>query len=112
MPSSGRVCVADGASCGSSWDVVTGRVDWATWWAQDGADPLSASRPVRTQDCPGAMDSRLALAGLLAGLIRGLSLADAGRIAAAAGACCVTGLGATAGLRNWNETCKLAGIAR
>ena len=61
-------------------------------------------------DTTGAGDAFFA--GLLAGLIRGLALADAGRIAAAAGACCVTGLGATAGLRNWNETCKLAGIAR
>ena len=31
--------------------------------------------------------------GLLAGVLRGLSPADAGRLGAAAGACCVTGLG-------------------
>lgn len=49
-------------------------------------------------------------AGLLTGLLRGMSLADAGRLGAAAGACCVTGLGATAGLRDFDETAKLAGM--
>lgn len=62
------VPVSGGATCGSSWDVATGRADWATWWAQDGADPVSASRPVRTQDCPGAVDARLAWVGASAGL--------------------------------------------
>lgn len=49
-------------------------------------------------------------AGLLTGLLRGKSLAEAGRLAAATGACCVTGLGATAGLRNYDETARLAGV--
>jgi len=49
-------------------------------------------------------------AGLLAGLLRGMSLADAGRLAAATGACCITGLGATAGLRSYEETMRLAGL--
>jgi sugar/nucleoside kinase (ribokinase family) len=48
--------------------------------------------------------------GLLAGILCGLSVADAGKLAAAAGACCVTGLGATAAIRRYNETAKLAGI--
>jgi sugar/nucleoside kinase (ribokinase family) len=48
------------------------------------------------------------LGGLLAGLLRGLSVADAGRIAAAAGACCVTGVGATTAIRGWDETAQLA----
>lgn len=47
-------------------------------------------------------------AGLVAGLVRGWSLQDAGRLAAAAGACCVTGLGATAALRGFDETWQLA----
>lgn len=49
-------------------------------------------------------------AGLLTGLLKGMSPADAGRLAAATGACCVTGKGATAGLRGWEETAKLAGL--
>ncbi len=49
-------------------------------------------------------------AGLLTGLLRGLGAADAGRLAAATGACCVTGLGANAGLRDFAETARLAGL--
>ena len=49
-------------------------------------------------------------AGLLTGLLRGLGVAEAGRIAAAVGACCVTGHGATAGVRNYAETARLAGL--
>jgi len=49
-------------------------------------------------------------AGLLTGLLRGKPLADAGRLAAAAGACCVTARGATAGLRDYAETARLAGV--
>jgi sugar/nucleoside kinase (ribokinase family) len=46
----------------------------------------------------------------LTGLLKGLSIADAGRVAAATGACCVTRHGATAGIRNYAETAKLAGV--
>jgi sugar/nucleoside kinase (ribokinase family) len=49
-------------------------------------------------------------AGLLTGLLRGLSPGDAGRLGAAAGACCVAALGATAGIRNFEETSRLAGV--
>jgi len=49
-------------------------------------------------------------AGLIAGMIRGFSVSQASRIAAAAGACCVTALGATPGLRPWEETVRLARI--
>lgn len=49
-------------------------------------------------------------AGLLAGLLRGMSIAQAGRLAAAAGACCVTGLGASAALRGFDETLRLSRI--
>lgn len=62
------VPVAGGATCGSAWDVVTGRADWTLWWSQDGADPLRGAVPVRTRQCPGAVDSRLAAAGVLAAL--------------------------------------------
>jgi sugar/nucleoside kinase (ribokinase family) len=47
---------------------------------------------------------------LLAGVLRGLSPADAGKLAAAAGACCVTGLGATSAIRGYDETARLAGL--
>jgi sugar/nucleoside kinase (ribokinase family) len=46
--------------------------------------------------------------GLLAGLLRGMDAHQAGRLAAATGACCVTGFGATAGLRSYEETLRLA----
>ncbi len=51
-------------------------------------------------------------AGLLTGLLRGQSDRDAGRLAAATGACCVTGLGANAGLRDYAETASLAGLEK
>ena len=50
-------------------------------------------------------------AGLLTGLLRGMTPHEAGRLAAAAGACCITALGATAGVRNFQETARLAGLA-
>jgi sugar/nucleoside kinase (ribokinase family) len=49
-------------------------------------------------------------AGLLVGLLKGMTIDKAGRLAAACGACCVTGKGATAGLRNYPETARLAGL--
>jgi sugar/nucleoside kinase (ribokinase family) len=64
--------------------------------------------PGQVVDTTGAGDSFYA--GLITGLLRGMSLADAGRLGAATGACCVTALGATAGLRDYNETARLAGI--
>lgn len=64
--------------------------------------------PGEVIDTTGAGDSFYA--GLLAGLLRGLSLADAGQLAAATGACCVTALGASAGIRGYQETAKLAGL--
>jgi len=60
-------------------------------------------------DTPGAGDTFYA--GLLAGLLRGLSIDAAGRLAAAVGACCVTAFGACAGLRDYAATASLAGIA-
>jgi len=49
-------------------------------------------------------------AGLLTGLLKGMSIEDAGKLGAAAGACCVTAVGATAGLRSYEETVRLAGL--
>jgi sugar/nucleoside kinase (ribokinase family) len=48
-------------------------------------------------------------AGLLTGLLKGFDVATAGRFAAAVGACCVTALGATAGVRDFGATAALAG---
>ena len=48
--------------------------------------------------------------GLIVGLARGLDVQQAGRIAAAAGACSVTKVGAVAGIRGFEETRRLAGI--
>ena len=60
-------------------------------------------------DTTGAGDAFYA--GLLCGLVRGMSTEQAGRLAAAAGACCVTGLGASAAMRSFEETVQLAEIA-
>jgi sugar/nucleoside kinase (ribokinase family) len=49
-------------------------------------------------------------AGLLTGMLRGLSPADAGRLAAATGASCVTGLGGSSAICGYDETAKLAGL--
>ena len=71
-------------------------------------DVASVTAPGKVVDTTGAGDSFYA--GLLTGLLRGMSPADAGRLAAATGACCVTGLGATAGLRGYEETMRLTGL--
>ena len=47
-------------------------------------------------------------AGFLAGVLHGMSPGDAARLAAAAGACCVTQLGATTAIRGLEETTRLA----
>ena len=62
--------------------------------------------PGSVVDTTGAGDSLLA--GLLTGIIRGMPLEEAGLLGAATAACCVTGLGAVAGLRSLEETWKLA----
>jgi sugar/nucleoside kinase (ribokinase family) len=48
--------------------------------------------------------------GLLVGLRRGLDIEDAGKLGAACGAYCVTGLGATTAIRDYAAMAKLAGI--
>lgn len=62
--------------------------------------------PGPVADTTGAGDAFLA--GLIAGLVRGMPLAEAGRLGAATAAWCVTGVGATAGLRSFVETLALA----
>ncbi len=56
-----------GASCGAPFDVITGRADWQTWYADDLTDPrLTVTTPlVRTEACPAAVNHRTALAGAL-----------------------------------------------
>ncbi|MFP6648958.1 MAG: PfkB family carbohydrate kinase, partial [Pirellulaceae bacterium] len=63
--------------------------------------------PGNVVDTTAAGDSFLA--GFIAGSVQGLSAGDSGRLAAATGACCVTGLGVT-GIRSISETMKLAGL--
>ena len=65
---------------------------------------LPAPGPVA--DTTGAGDSFLA--GLITGILRGMPLATAGRLGAATAACCVTGVGATAGLRSFEDTLAIA----
>jgi sugar/nucleoside kinase (ribokinase family) len=48
--------------------------------------------------------------GLLSGILRGMPPADAARLAAAAGASCVTGLGATTAIRDFAATARLAAL--
>jgi len=68
----------------------------------------SCTPPGDVVDTTGAGDSFYA--GLLTGLLRGMPLADAGRLGAAAAACCVTVLGGNAGGRCLADTAALAGL--
>lgn len=61
-------------------------------------------------DTTGAGDSFYA--GLITGLLKGLSAEEAGRLAAATGACCVTGVGASAAIRDYAQTAELAGLVQ
>jgi sugar/nucleoside kinase (ribokinase family) len=60
-------------------------------------------------DTTGAGDSFLA--GLVVGLVRGMAVEHAARLGAATAACCVTRVGATAGLRDLPGTLRLAGLS-
>ena len=64
--------------------------------------------PGEVIDTTGAGDSFYA--GLLTGLLKGLPLPEAGRLGAAAAACCVTAIGGGTGGRDWAFTSQLAGL--
>jgi len=66
----------------------------------------AAAAPGPIVDTTGAGDSFFG--ALLTGMLNGLEAADAGRLAAAAGALCVTGLGATTAVADYTTTAKLA----
>lgn len=65
--------------------------------------------PGPVADTTGAGDTFLA--GLLTGILRRMPLRAAATLGAATAACCVTGLGATAGLRSLDETLRIGGLA-
>lgn len=70
--------------------------------AADGTEVRVPILPVTAVDGTGAGDAYVA--GFLAGLLRGWSLEECARFANAVGACCVTAMGATTGLRSFAET--------
>jgi hypothetical protein len=70
-----QVAVGDagsGMGCGSSFDVVAGRVGWSDWWAADVAQAAPGERPafVRSRDCSAALNRRMFVSGglLVAGV--------------------------------------------
>lgn len=69
----------------------------------------SCEPPGAVIDTTGAGDSFYA--GLMTGLLRGMPLAEAGRLGCAAAACCVTALGGNTGGRSLAETMRIAGLA-
>lgn len=69
-------------------------------------DIMPVSPPGPVVDTTGAGDSFYA--GLITGLVRGLSVVEAGQLAAATGACCVTQIGAVGGIRDYDFTRNLA----
>ena len=78
-----------------------------------GSDRLNISVPAvkppgPVVDTTGAGDSFYS--GLLTGLVSGMTIENSARLAAAAGACCVTGFGATSAIRDFEETASLAEV--
>lgn len=72
--------------------------------------PISVAKPPgEVLDTTGAGDCFYA--GLVAGLLKGLSVEESGRLGAATAACCVTALGGYAGTRDFAFTAALAGIS-
>lgn len=63
-------------SCGSAWDVLAGRSGWQQWWALDQAEPAPGAPLLRTGECPGAVNARIASAtGLALGAVVAISAA-------------------------------------
>jgi sugar/nucleoside kinase (ribokinase family) len=62
--------------------------------------------PGETIDTTGAGDAFYA--GLLTGLLKGFDVDQAGRLAAAAGACCVAARGGSAGIRDFQQIARAA----
>jgi sugar/nucleoside kinase (ribokinase family) len=60
---------------------------------------------VEVIDATGAGDAYVA--GFLLGVLRGWDLEKIGRMANAVGACCVTAMGASAGIKSYEETVKM-----
>ncbi|MGD9633644.1 MAG: carbohydrate kinase family protein [Pirellulales bacterium] len=71
-------------------------------------DVPAVAPPGPVIDTTGAGDCFFA--ALVTGILRGLSPYDATRLANAAGACCVTGVGATTAIRDFAATADLAGL--
>ena len=44
-------------TCGSSWDVISGRVGWPQWWSWD--TQAGSADLARTARCPGAVNGRM-----------------------------------------------------
>ena len=70
--------------------------------AATGAEVRLPALPVKAIDALGAGDAFVA--GFLAGVVRGWNLEQCARFATAVGASCVTALGATTGIRSFDET--------
>jgi len=64
---------------------------------------------VNVVDATGAGDAYVA--GFLAGLVRKWDWKRIGQLANAAGALCTTGIGASAGIKNWEETLRFANLS-
>jgi sugar/nucleoside kinase (ribokinase family) len=66
---------------------------------------VSAFNVERVVDTTGAGDSFLA--GIIVSYLKGMSLCDMGRFANVIGACCVQAIGASSGIKNFEETARL-----
>lgn len=91
-----------GIKCGERGAVVSPRVG-------EVLEVPAVAPPGPVVDTTGAGDAFYA--GLLTGILRGMTAYDATLFAAAAGAQCVTGVGATTAIGDFPATARLAGLA-
>ncbi len=75
------------------------------WFADGAGKGVAPAFPVKDVDATGAGDAFSA--GLLAALLKGMSLRESARFANAVGALCTLATGATAGLPSWEEAMRL-----